>query len=374
MHGTKESYIGCGGCIGLNDSKLDLVSDFIIDSNIINEAMLLPTPATPSQANYTNDDAIILLNYFVDYGVNKLVGDGLNFYNENLNNENVLNRWVGVANSCISLGRYNKYGFSIYNGLNSAIDAPSTIDYLLFYDSLVCPLDAGSAFTYTLGCYNISFDNENTTTTTTDYGDSCSSGGQLKSYFTAQEDGLYTFHTKSDIKAQVDTNLTDDFVAGKFKIRFVVYEDNTFTTEIDASPIVTVNYGQTTPPPVPTVNFDFESPDFLLTTGNVVLVEVSLDTIVVGTGGRPYIFHFFNSVFELTKDNTSCQDLLDNLSNFKPLTTTVVKNLSFSDYQALNNNKKGVVMLDGKKTWIKKVEYTPDKLSRLVLRHKDTFC
>ena len=368
---NKESYIGCGGCVGLSDSRLDLVSDFIIDSNIINEALLRATPTTPSDANYSNDDAIFLLNYFVDSGVNKLVGDGLNSYNETLNNENVLNRWVGVANSCISLGRYNKYGFSIFNGLNSATDAPSNIDYLYFQDTVPCPLN--QPYTYSLGCFNVSFDNQNSITTTTDLGNACSSGGLLKSYFTAQETGIYTFHSKSDIKAQVDTNLTDDFVSGDFKMRFVVYQDNTFTTEIDASPVTTVNYGQSFPI-APTVSFDIASPDFLLNSGNVVLVEISLDNIVVAAGGRQYIFHFFNSLFELTKDNTSCEDLLDNLSNFKPLITTVTKNLSLTDYQALNNNKKGVVMLEGKKTWIKKVEYTPDKLSRLVLRHKDTFC
>jgi hypothetical protein len=367
---NKETYIGCGGCGGEKDTTLDLISDFIIDANIIHEAM-----NQPIGADYDNDDAIFLLNYY-NAGVGtiawRLVGNNLSNYNERLNNQNVLQRWVGISNSCIAVNRYTKYGFKAVNAEDVNIAYPSTVDYILFYEAEICPLNL--PYTYHLGCHDEIYDNQNSHSIATDYGDSCSTGGAMKSMFTCQENGIYKFHASSDVKAFKDDLITDDLDSADFEVRFVVYQDNTLSTIIASSPITSINYPSTILTTPQVKNFDIESPPFNLSAGNIVMVEISIVSVSIAYGARKYVFHFYNSVFELLSDNTSCEDITDETGLFKPFVTDFDYNLCLEDYLKLKNNKKGYILLEGKKAWIKKVEYRHKKKSTLYLIHKESYC
>lgn len=371
---NEETYLGCGGCSGQKDSNLDLVSNFIIDANIIHEAMLQTIPTTPDESDYANDDAIFLLNYYISglesrfyfpsgYTSVGFINDG---YNKQLNNRSTLERWVGVSNSCISVGRFAKYGFQAINGPDVNVGETSTIDYMAVVIATHCPKN--TPYTYHLGCYVEVFDNLNSHTVLNDFGNSCSSGGYLKSLFTCQEIGIYKFRAKSDIKAFVASNVTDDFANGDFEIRFVVYQDSSLTTIIDSSAINSVHMPNNTT----TVNFDIESPPFNLMPGNIVMVEVSLTEIIYAYGGRSYIFHFFNSVFELLEDNTTCDNIIDQTGNFKPFLTNFQYPISLETYKKIKAKKGGYILIQGQEAWIKKIEYRPDKLSTLILKHKRT--
>lgn len=362
---NKETYIGCGGCGGEKDTTLDLISDFIIDANIIHEAM-----NQPIGADYDNDDAIFLLNYY-NAGVGtiawRLVGNNLSNYNERLNNQNVLQRWVGVSNSCIAINHFTKYGFKAINTGDNLLDK----DYIIFTISGACT-PVFPIISY-LGSHIEVFDNKNSHDSTIQTANNCTNYG-YQSKFTCQEAGIYKFHAKSDIQANKDALLSDDVVSADFEIKFVVFQDNTLTTILATSPITTVNYPTTVGVVPPVKNFDIESPPFNLSVGNIVMVQISLTTISVVYGARTYDFRFSESVFELLSDNTSCEYITDETGLFKPFITDFDYALCLEDYLKFKNNKKGYIMLEGKKAWIKKIEYKHKKKSTLYLIHKESFC
>lgn len=358
---NKENYIGCGGCTGEKDTTLEIVSDFVIDGNIVHEAML-----QAEGADYTHDSKIMMLHYFDDGGVFKLVGNNTSIYNERFNNENTLNRWVGVSNSCIAINRFTKYGFKAINTGDNLLDK----DYIIFTISDACT-PVFPIISY-LGSHIEVFDNQNSHDSTIQTANNCTNYG-YQSKFTCQEAGIYKFHAKSDIQANKDALLSDDVVSADFEIKFVVFQDNTLTTILATSPITTVNYPTTVGVVPPVKNFDIESPPFNLSVGNIVMVQISLTTISVVYGARTYDFRFSESVFELLSDNTSCQNIEDSAGNFKPFLTEFEYDFNLGQYLAAKNKKKGYVLLKGQKVWINKLSYKDRKVSTLSLIHKNTF-
>jgi len=107
---NKERYLGCGTCTGDRDNDLNLVSDYIIDSNVIYEAL------NWGATDYGYDDNIFLFNYTVsgadNIGVRTLSG-GEYHYNDTLINENVLANWIDYYGSCLSVSRYANSGFRL---------------------------------------------------------------------------------------------------------------------------------------------------------------------------------------------------------------------------------------------------------------------
>lgn len=365
----KNSFIGCGGCSAEKEnSKLDLVSDFIIDTNLIHEAMLQPLGN-----DYENDDAIFLLNYYnssIGGVLYKLVGNNTTFYNDNINNENVLNNWVGISNSCIAISRFSKNGFRAYNG---NYDPNSQyIDGFSIKDVGSCQLINLIPATHWLGCNIESYDLNNSHSLHNDHnnGNGCTTGGK-ESRYECMQGGIYDFHAYSDIKCYVvaPTN-TDDLEYAKFNVRFVVFQDNTLTTTIQTTPYTEVLVSNNTD----VFNFDINSGDLSLDVGNVVMVEVTLFEIGVDFGGREYDFVFFNSIYEMTKDSNSCADISDELGLFKPYLTTIEYPLCLDEFNAIKSNKYGYFNVRGQKMWIKKVEFSITSLSQLQLVHNDSIC
>lgn len=375
---NKETVIGCGGCAGEKESNLNLVSDFIIDANLIHEAMLQPAPVDPTESDYANDDDIFMFNYSANpldptrvyfnfpsgYNAAGFTNDG---YNKLINNINVLNRWVGVSNSCIATSRYMKYGFKAVNTGDNLLDK----DYIIF--TIGGPCTPVFPIVSYLGLYVELYDNENSVDSIIQPASNCTNYG-YQTKFTCQEIGLYNFHSKSIIQANKDANLTDDVISADFEVRFVVFQDNTLTTIIDSSPITVINYPTTILVTPPTVSFEIDSPTFNLAIGNVVMVEISLVTISIQFGSRVYDFRFSESVFELLSDNTTCEDITDNQNNFKPYTTEFEYALCPAQYNIIKNNKRGYILLNGYKAWIGSVEYFLNKKSKLKLITKDLIC
>lgn len=369
---NKESYVGCGGCSGEKDTnKLDLVSDLIIDANMIHEAM-----NEDLESGYGSDESIFLLNYYnssIGGILYKLVGNNSSNYNESLNNENVLNRWVGLSNDCIAVSRYLKNGFKATNrGFivnNNQLDATHS-DVFSIKDIGACILANLIPATRYLGFADEVFDNMGSHSTSADIFNSCLTGN-YKSQFKCMESGIFDFRVFSKIKCFVlsPTN-TDDLIDAKFEVRFNVYQDDTLTTLINTTTYVDVfidnNYD--------TFQFDINSGDLLLSVGNVVMVETTLSSIHIVAGGRQYDFVFFDSIFELIKDSNSCANIEDNLSLFKPYVTDFDYSLSLAQQNKIKQNKAGYILLAGQKAWIKKVEYKHMKLSSVYLIHKNSYC
>jgi len=369
---NKETYIGCGGCGGEKDTTLDLVSDFVIDANIIHEAM-----NQPIGADYDNDDAIFLLNYY-NAGVGtiawRLVGNNLSNYNGRLNNQNVLQRWVGVSNSCIAINRYMKYGFKATNPNNHNITingsgaiTATNCDFIRFEGGY-----SGSMVSY-LACKDEIFDNQNTLALINDINQSPGYFDTFRlSKFTCAETGNYKFHAKSKIKCIENTGvnyLYPDYI--EYNIRFVVFQDNTLSTILSSSPITNLSNSATA---TTTVEFDIESPTFGLNPGNVVVVEIDIPNVTIPYEPFYYLSALYDSIFELLSDNTTCEDITDETGLFKPYITSFDYTLCLEDYLKFKNNKKGYIMLEDRKAWIKKIEYKHKKKSTLYLIHKESFC
>ena len=378
---NKENYIGCGGCSGEKDTKLNLISDFIIDGNIVHEAML-----QAEGAEYTHDDKIVMLHYFDDDGVYKLVGDGTSIYNARFQNNQVLTRWLGVSNTCIITSRFAKYGFKAINppvpiitiNGDGDIVAPVNCDFIRILGSYVGSLVSRMA------CFNEIYDNQNTHTNIDDLGQTPNFfDTRSLSQFVCQENGNYSFRAKSKLKSIANPDHDYVYPVGethlgvnkdpdiRYGVRFVVYSDNTFTTILgstDAEEII-VDDASTE-----IGSFDIVSPEFSLAVGNVVVIEIEVLEIGITGTGFYYLTAIYDSIFELLSDNTTCENLQDSTDLFKPYVTECEWPLTIDDYLKAKNNKSGYYLVQGEKAWIDKIVFRGDKKSMLSLMHKRSFC
>lgn len=347
---NKETYIGCGGCSGEKDTTLDLVSDFIIDGNLVHEAML-----QAAAADYTYNDKVFMLNYYVSgAGLNKLVGNNTSIYNARFNNESVLQRWVGVSNSCIVTSRNARYGFQArhmaeYSEIQGSVSRVCGFNKTTFptiiYDSMNS-LAAASIAGFTTPC-------------------AISSYTESFTEFVCAENGNYKFEAKVVNIAQDNAHPEISVI---YYLTINVYADNTHASIIDTYTIsesVTNAYAST--------NLTLQTPLIGLTVGNVVQVDFKT---TADTGILPVNYNFPSDYheFSLLEDSTNCQDLEDSTDSFKPFLTECDYQLCLDDYLSAKLNKKGYAMLKGQKVWIKKLTYKDRKLSSLTLIHKKSFC
>lgn len=367
---SEESYNGCGGCVGEKKTEVNLVNDFIIDANIIHEAM-----NTPIGDDYENDDEIFLLNYYnsaIGATLWKLVGNNTSMYNEALNNENKLSRYVGITNSCITTGRFTKYGF---NAINDAVFASPypTVDALI-HDGFAI---SGGTITSYLACKIETFDNLNTHSLIVDISNvSGSIDSGFMSLFTCQENGIYKFRCASKIEeylAPTDPN-ADYFIDIEYSIRFVVFADNTLSTVINTSPYTVVTNNNIATNKIS--SFDINSPNLSLVSGNVVVVEITISDGTLPVNGNPFnYYHIFKeSVFELLEDNTTCQNIEESINNFRPFISNFEMPLSACDYNKLKLNKKGYINIDSVKCWISEIDYGIGRNTKFNLISKDLIC
>ena len=369
----KEFYSNCGSCVGEKQSELNLVSEFIIDSNDIIEALIYST-----SDQYDNDNEIFMFNYYntdsTDKGVFTL--DTLTsyyYYNDTLRNENVLSNYLDYSQQCIAIQRNAKYGFLATNpniaditiGGGGSITA-SNCDYIRILGTY-----GGSMIANLLGNNEI-YDNKNTIENINPIYDTSGffdSFGLTK--FTCQEDGIYVFNAKSKIKSIQDVPKNYVFpLQVDYEIRFVVYSDNTFTTETQSSDIT---YLTTLSPETEVLNFDIESPPFSLTTNNVVVVEIKIPFIeIIGTGFY-YLTAIYDTSFQLVSDNFNCQSETIGVDSM-PYVTNFEYPLCFSDYNLVNNNKRGYINIAGVKHWIREIKYLHKKMSSFTLMSNELLC
>jgi len=365
---NKENYVGCGGCSGEKDTKLNLISDFIIDGNIIHEAML-----QAEGADYTHDDKIVMLHYFEEGGVYKLVGNNTSIYNARFQNNQVLSRWVGLSNSCIVTGRFAKYGFKAINAAVPYIEFSGSSLVSPNFDFIRIIGSWGGGLKSRLGCQTEIYDNQNSLSLITDLDQSLGFyDTRNMSVFECQEDGNYVFRAKSKLKCIQDEDADTLFpLKINYEIKFVVYADNTFASLITSGPVTEIFNNN---PDTQIDSFDIESPTFALTAENVVVVQIEVTSIDIVGAPFYYLTAIYDSLFELLSDNTTCENIQDTTDLFKPFITECEWPLSINDYLKAKNNKSGYYLVQGEKAWIDKIIFREDKKSLLSLMHKRSFC
>lgn len=357
----KKIYTACSGCTADADgeqNKLDLISSFIIDSDMIYEQL--------NTSDDTNDSNIYMYDIVEPTNVVKrdLVGS-VYLYNVEFQNKYVVDRWLGATPQCMAESRFSKYGFKAVNGGYNLFEEGFSIK-----DIGGCTLSGNIPATHWLGCVNEIYDFNNCHSTNNDFiGGGCTTGGK-KSLFECKENGTYGFHAFSDIKCYVisPTN-TDDLVSAKFQVRFVVFQDNTLTTQINATPYVDVFINNNTG----TFSFDIESGDLPLLVGNIVMVETTLTNIAVVYGGRTYDFIFFNSIFELLYDTSTCSDLdVGNANSYGNL-IEFSSPICYDDFKNIADNKTGFIRIKGHKYYIRSLRYK-NGLGEFKLIGNNTLC
>ncbi len=346
---NEENYIGCG-CVGLKDNTLDLVSDWIIDGNVIYEAC-----RTPIGTDYDKDSDIYM--FAIEPSIvppfYQIQGYDTQQFNTFMNNENVLNRWLGIANSCIALSRTSKYGFLIIENGNIIVSADA------YGSSIVFTSDINNIVRYSNPLMPI-YDYENSLND--------QPIPDAFTYFLCQEIGNYTFRA-SAIYKQFPTGIFGDTdVIGADLYLSIEAWSGIGGVQIDYQEFVVNNA-----PNLNTneVQMKLEA-SFGLSVGNIVFVRYRM--VYSGVGPKQWNIGSINNQFTLLSDSFSCEDIEDNLTNFKPFVGEFEYPLCYSQYKEIKEDKRGIIKIKGTDTWVKEVEFNPKGLSTIKVKYKDSLC
>lgn len=344
---VEESYDKCSNCVAKKENILDLVSNFIIDSNVIYD--LLNAGASDND----NDEGIVLVNYEGDEAIRTLIGSEY-VYNDRFRNENVLSRLNEDIAECISLYKYAKSGFRAdYTGYTLTISGGGGYDGQhdrIEFSNIVYD-NTSSLDVYTgMATYPPKVTNPLPST-----------GSVGVTYFEAQQDGEYSF--RLDLVRFLQISKPGSPTELDVQIQIVVHTNNTFTTYTDVyEKTVHVNNAVTTPTSITLI-----TDKITLTAGQVVTACIAFKDysgFIIFIGGD-YDFQADNVIFEMVSDGT-CETLSIDQDN-KPFVLEFDYPLCQQDYQLIRDNKRGYITVKGQRFWIKELEYKPFALSHFVL-------
>ena len=346
---NKESYNNCSGCRSEKDVKLDLVSEFVIDSNVIHEILQQPEIANFTEEDYSLDDNIFLISYENVSGINRfLFPSGYNIpssilsdgYNNSLNNKNSLQRHLDTTGNCFKDVNLGKYGFRfnrteqiaatgvVYGDYESA----GNIEYDINGSLITAPFPTPPGIDINV------------------------------TYFECQETGTYKFKTGGSLI--LDANIS--LIGGDYTLVFKVFSDNTLSVQIYPDEFITVtvtDYRVRT--------FLELVHEFILLSGNCVVVQVAFTyPPIIGVPSYPYIK---TSSFELVSDDLQCEDSEANNDEFR---TNIVEFSTKPNLCLLNKiraNKKGYFLLNGQKAWVESVKFNLREM-KFKLITKDIIC
>lgn len=357
----KETFNFCGTCSAEKQNVLDLVSDYIIDSNMIYEAL------NAGVDDFNNDSKIFMFNYRTIGGVPISITtlfDGKYAYNLSINNENTLDRWIDYAGKCVILNRTPKYGF-----LAKTVDYRNSLaNQCTKITILDTPGATGTnAFTNKMNYSVEQYDSQDAVLLNQTI------GGDLLTLFTVQENGSYNFKanvTNLRQKGYFDgsTYHQNDGVFYEnnvtYTLRIKTYTDNTLTTlidtfEVSALAVNAVNDAKT---------LNVETGMINLAVGNAVISELYGQMPVTNNmAGLVIYFYGDSQYFKLIDDGFGCENVDYNDQNARPYVIEFDYPLCYSDYVSLTNNKSGIISVAGNNYWIKEVIYRHKKLSTLKL-------
>lgn len=353
---NKESYSGCGTCTGEKDSVLELVSIYVIDSNIIYEVL------NWGLNDYEYDSNIFMFNYEVVSGVNvgiRTLLDGTYFYNESITNENVLSNWIDYYGKCISITRYPKNGFkaeyaeyvyttpavpNVDGGTDSVefnnivYDLNGTVKY--YTGSVLFPANVDRIAGTYAGAFN---------------------------YFEAPLNGNYNL--RAQLVRLLQTSRPTFPTSLDVQLQIVTYTDNTFTSIINTYSVI----GNTSDAVNIPTSLTLETGSISLNAGECAILVFSFFDYsgIIITTSFSFDFTADNIIFELLSDGT-CETLDYNNQNSKPYQVYFDYPLCYSDYLNAINNKGGYISIKNNKYWIKELIYRHKKMSGFILIGNDS--
>jgi hypothetical protein len=343
-----DAFVGCG-CYGLKDSVLDLATDFVTDGGIIEYVKNIPSG---DDSGFEDSIFMYAVTHLAIPSPIQLVDFQISggIKNTFMWNEEVLKRWVGIANSCIALQRNTKYGFEIIYDANILISASEVGGGIAFTS------DINNIVRYQNPPLAPIYDNLNSLYDQPNLPDPFT-------YFLCQENGDYEFNA-SGIFFQVGGSTP--------VLNADLYLSIEAWSGIGGTQIGYQEYVIASANPSANEYLMQLNAQFSLAVGNIVFVRYRM--VYTEVGFKKWIVSSKNNLFKLISDSFSCDDLQDELSNFKPFEGEFEYPICFNDYKNLRNNKTGIIVINGKNTWIKEIKYVPNKNSIFKVKYKNTLC
>ena len=353
---NKESYSGCGTCTGEKDSVLELVSIYVIDSNIIYEVL------NWGLNDYEYDSNIFMFNYEVVSGVNvgvRTLLDGTYFYNETITNENVLSNWIDYYGKCINISRYPKNGF-----MTDKVGYGMTVTGGFGYDG------AEDSVEYSNTVYNLSgvlFTYNGNALLPNNLITASSIRNITATYFKAPTDGDYVLQFDLVRFLQVSKPTFETVL--DVQIQIIIYTDNTFSSIINTYEVIESTSDAVLIPTSASINTGVMN----LSSGNCAITRVIFKDYSgnISVVGGNYDYNADNVIFQMISDGT-CETLDYNNQNSKPYQVYFDYPLCYSDYLKAINNKGGYISIKNNKYWIKELIYRHKKMSGFILIGNDS--
>lgn len=342
----------CGDCTTTTDSEnanIDIVSEFIIDSNMIHEQL--------NTSDTGNDKSVYLVNYFEENGVTEAMREYIGgewVYNTAITNQKVIDNWIGFSPQCLAAKRYSDLFFLVRT------DPFQISVYPLNWMAVV---DNGNIITdITQNAY--------TSPTPMNIGINLPSGsGTLSTLVTYYECPI---NTNINLKAfWNDIKLTFGSSPNSvdFKILIHHYSDNTLST------VLNVYQNTLTVPNIASLinspeSMDCETGMISVNAGECFAVVYYIDLNFIPITSVDFTG---NTAFRLIDADGMCDTRNDDNFDSKANMFDFEYPICHSDFKSILANKKGYIRLNGIKAWIKELRYS-NKKTTLKLVSNSTLC
>ncbi len=318
---SKQEFQNCS-CTTIPDNDLDLVVDFIIDSDTILDTLI--------NSNYNDKFFLVKLD---DLDITKakksvVIPTNIWYYNNEFRNIAQLNNWQTYLSNCFFIGRGNNAGFEAlgdsdpnnFAANNTFVAGSTTCDILIQYDNHT--LDPFNRFAETNG------------------GKLCNtpSGGNVYTSYTVLQSGFYAFEAE---RFMTWVPLIGGTVSVSFLIQ--VFEDVSMTTVLYQ---YISNYSVASE--LGGVNLDVITDALFLAPNNYVVVK-TIFTSTIGIGGVLY-----GGYFRSADQVLACIDQLESNNNYK-YRYEFNTNICNADFDVLDQNKNEIINVAGADMWIKEV-------------------
>lgn len=335
----------CGDCTTTTDSEnanIDIVSEFIIDSNMIHEQL--------NTADTGNDKNIYLVNYFdtppIIEAMREYIG-GEWVYNTAITNQKVIDNWIGFSPQCLAVKRYSDLGFLVRrDDYKPYISAPGLI---YWYDGV-----SG----------NIIFDNGNNVFTPS----SAINIYTNTNVFTGTKNEIMTYfkspvNTNMNIRADLSQIYLSDINGGtppgtwtfEYRMYVVHYSDDTFSTIINSYEVSVISN-----------DAHHEKKDLSVVTGMIPvnIGECFMLITTIDGGSLPVASYNFSTsglAFRLIDADGMCNSVNDDNFDSKANMFDFEYPICHADFKSILANKKGYFILNDIKAWVKEVKYSKKK-------------
>ena len=350
---NKQTYTSCGRCTNDSNSeqnKLDLISEFIVDSDVIYEA--LNAVPTTNADQYTHDGDVFMFEYSGEPSTANYTLDtptGVYIYNATLINEQVIANYFGYTPQCITLKNSTENYFLVER--TTAQEIAGAVENVCV--PIITPLIADALYD------NMSF--ASTPNEVFDNGNNA-----VGFTFTCPTDGNYIFRQSTDIQYLYGTFPNVNDTQPTYTPIFAIYDIAlTLVDIVYGNPYVATSINEY-------VSTEFTSPIITLFTGYTVMAGMSL----CRNGVKDSNFDFYevkNTKWELLKDVSGCETTEDTTDS-KPVLLEFKTKLCYSDLRNIRLNKRGAIYIKNEPYWIKSIRWRENQLAEFMLIGNVSLC